>query len=745
MNKKLALLSILSALAISANACETGEYNDLNCDESYQTECLSPTHFMACQNGKLIVDTCGSNAYCHVDESGVGACIAFNPETEPECSASKPCADATKECSAEGKCVDKQTEPECTAENAAEKCSADKPVCSAEGKCVADEPECAYDIFCTDGKVCEEGKCVDPECDVDSPCETGKMCYNGACITEPAALNPTPMENVEVTPAELAGGETAPTFPSECATIDLSNIAEVATMGNGFDYVKEGNKVTINITAADVCIELMGEHEGSVTIKDASNHGASIKLNNVNIKEFKKGSGLAIKNGDITSGAHYLLSLAGENVITGGVTSKSKKVLSCNGNLDIIGDGSLTVNAKYKTGVGVDDILKIYSGTLNINLSRDENVEWDLDDADPENPVEKMEKGFGIKAGNGFEMVGGALNIFAHDTKEFKGVEPRGVKVDGMDAVDPEDGSIADYGKGKGKVIIKAGDIVIQSDAKALSAGWDIEEDATTEATEDDPTPDLEISGGRIQIRTFGDVRDEPVNPDDDPKLSPEGIEGKRNVTISGGEISIYTSDDAINAGNDISITGGKIIAWSTQNDGIDANHEIHIEGGQITAMGTHGRECGLDADYNEDVYYIGGTVMSLSGNNNAPMGAGNLSFAEVVLGNESLAGKTIVFAEKDSTDVIAAMQVPANYNSGNNLVVLNSNIQDGETYRVLVAPTITLETGATWFDSILNIMLDGAATFDGGTEYLVKAGLVPVEPPHGAKPADNPVQGADE
>ncbi len=906
MNKKLAIVCMISALSFAASACDTGEYNDLKCDASYKAECLSSSQYMVCENSELVVKQCGNNSYCKVGDDGVGACVAYTTEpectaenvaekctdptkpvcsaegkcvaAEPECTAdnaaekctdpTKPvcsaegkcvaaepectadnaaetCTDPTKPvCSAEGKCVAEEPEctadnaaenctdptkpvcsaegkcvaaepectadnaaekctdptkpvcsaegkcvaaepectaenaaenctdptkpvcsaegkcvaeePECTAENAAEKCTdPTKPVCSAEGKCVAEEPECAYDKFCTDGKVCTDGKCVDPECDADNPCETGKMCYNGACITEPAVLNPAPMENVVVTPAALAEGETAPSVPAECIKINI-NTADPANADwdtTKVDFAKSYGEdalssATFKINAADVCVEISGEIAGTLTIDDKSNnYGATIVLNGLTINESAAGSGLAIKNKDITK--HYVMALAdgSTNVISGGANSSSKKVLSCGANLDIVGNGSLTVNAKYKTGVAVDDVLKIYSGTLNVNVSRDENVVWDKDE---DEVTDAPEKGFGLKIGNGFEMVGGALNIFAHDTKEYKGVEPRGVKVDGTDGdenitAESEDCKAeSNYGAGKGYVKIKGGDIVIQSDAKALSAGWDIAEDFENSCDADNPTPDLEISGGRIQIRTFGDVRDEPVNPEDDPKLSPEGIEAKNDLTITGGEITVFTSDDAINAGHDIHIKGGKIIAWSSQNDAIDSNHELYIEGGQIAAMGMHGRECGLDADYNEDVYYTNGTVMALSGNNNAPQGNGNANFAQVVLGNESLAGKTIVVSEKDTDTIIAAMQVPANYNSGNNLVVLDEKIKAGETYRVLVGATLNFEDGASLFDTVLGIMLDGAATFTGGDEYLVKAGLVPVEPPHGAKPSSDAEKGLD-
>ncbi len=690
MNRKFVLIALLSTLAISANACDLEFWNHSECDDSYTPECVSTTEYQVCHKGKLAVQSCGETSLCQVNEAGVGVCVDTS------------------------------------------------------------EPECAYDKFCSDNKVCAEGKCVDPECSVDKPCQIGEFCYNGACLDEPALLTPNAIDDLVALPAPLVDGETAPVIPGTCTpdaiiTTEGSNGVEnncvvlpgevVPTIPGTCTQIDISTTKDIAIDKENSCIELYGETSGTVTITDKKKYGATIKLNNIKINENADGSGLAIKKGDIQN--HYVLLLKGNNEITGSANVNTKKALSCSGNLDIVGPGTLNVNAKYKTGVGVDDVLKIYGGTLNINVSRDENVVWEK----PSNP----EKGFGIKAGNGFEMVGGALNILAHDAVEYKGVEPRGVKVDGTDgAEDDVDCSQENYGAGKGYVKIKGGNIVIQSDAKALSAGWDIEEDTTNDCDHDNPTPDLEISGGNIKIRTMGIVRPDPVDENDEPKLSPEGIEAKNDLTITGGEISVITADDAINAGHDIVIKGGKIIAWSTQNDGIDSNNTLHIEGGQIVTMGMHGRECGLDADYNEDVYYTNGTVMALSGNNNAPQGNGNANFAQVVLGNSPLAGKAIVVTEKDNDNIIAAMQVPAEYVSGNNLVVLSDKIKAGQTYRVLVDAKLDLADGARLFDSMLGIMLDGAATVAGGEEFFVKAGLVPVEPPHGAKPSDEAEKGLD-
>ena len=73
-------------------------------------------------------------------------------------------------------------------------------------------------------------------------------------------------------------------------------------------------------------------------------------------------------------------------------------------------------------------------------------------------------------------------------------------------------------------------------------------------------------------------------------KTSSEGIEGA-SVTIDGGDITLYASDDGINAPGSsftnavITIDGGKlnVTVGSGDTDAIDSNGDIYVTGGTIT------------------------------------------------------------------------------------------------------------------------------------------------------------------
>ncbi len=125
----------------------------------------------------------------------------------------------------------------------------------------------------------------------------------------------------------------------------------------------------------------------------------------------------------------------------------------------------------------------------------------------------------------------------------------------------------------------------------------------------------LTISGGLTRVTTSG--------------AGGEGIESKEEILISGGQVIVNASDDAINAAylkndqkqkvsgtGDLTITGGYIYACSTGNDGIDTNGDCKIQGGIVYAVGASGAEVAIDANSEEQkkLYITGGTVFAIGG-----------------------------------------------------------------------------------------------------------------------------------
>jgi hypothetical protein len=106
-----------------------------------------------------------------------------------------------------------------------------------------------------------------------------------------------------------------------------------------------------------------------------------------------------------------------------------------------------------------------------------------------------------------------------------------------------------------------------------------------------------------------------------------EGIESKEEIVISGGEVIVNASDDAINAAylkddnknwvsgsGNMTITGGYVFACSSGNDGIDTNGDCKIQGGIVYAIGGSNGEMAIDANTEErkTLYITGGSVFAI-------------------------------------------------------------------------------------------------------------------------------------
>lgn len=120
---------------------------------------------------------------------------------------------------------------------------------------------------------------------------------------------------------------------------------------------------------------------------------------------------------------------------------------------------------------------------------------------------------------------------------------------------------------------------------------------------------------------------------------SEEGLEAA-TVNIYSGNITIYSSDDCINAANKelsdysfaINISGGKIWAYSSDGDGFDSNGTIDISGGSVTVWTANtADDQPLDAD--GKITISGGTVLAAGGSSGMGM---NLSSSQgyVIFGN---------------------------------------------------------------------------------------------------------------
>lgn len=364
--------------------------------------------------------------------------------------------------------------------------------------------------------------------------------------------------------------------------------------------------------------------------------------------------------------------------------SDTKGSIYTKGALLISGSGSLTLNEGYKHGIYSKDYIRIFCGTLNVNTSG-------------RNAIQSV---------NGFVMDSGEITISGTGTNTNN--QSRGIIVEG--AEDTEN-------PGEGFIVINGGKITSSTIGKGMSAKWDIEDDAETEDTSDDPYPYILINGGEISITTTGTPADESsstytftdadgVTVSETTKLSPEGIEGKQAVFISGGIINLNCTDDCINASRDdsgyagqIVISGGNIYAYSSSNDAIDSNGTLTISGGVIVALTAKTPECAFDCD--ENTFAItGGLLVGVGTSNYSKPTSSACEQSTVVLsGNYFGAGGTTFALEDSSGNAAFAFAIPSVFGtsaSSQYIMVLSSpKIAAGTTYKAVSG--VTASGGSTF------------------------------------------------
>ncbi|MBQ6681377.1 MAG: carbohydrate-binding domain-containing protein [Prevotella sp.] len=210
----------------------------------------------------------------------------------------------------------------------------------------------------------------------------------------------------------------------------------------------------------------------------------------------------------------------------------------------------------------------------------------------------------------------------------------------------------------------------------------------------------ITISGGITSVTTNG--------------AGGEGIESKEEITISGGQVIVNASDDAINAAykkddsdkwvsgsGNMTVTGGYVFARSTNNDGMDSNGNTYIKGGLVYAIGAAGAEMAIDANTEEQkkLYIQGGTIIAVGKlENGASISGGTCKQTTSWTGNTW-------YALYDGSTLVAAFQTPAKSGSSGGYGPGGGS----QSLIVYTSSTPALKTGST----------NNPMTVTGGTEYF--------------------------
>lgn len=468
-------------------------------------------------------------------------------------------------------------------------------------------------------------------------------------------------------------------------------------------HIQDGKRIKVKVvtgTTNTLTDAVGGSQKGCLYIKGHAEFAQKGTLNIVgNVKHgIKVGEYMTLKNaslnitsavGDGISCSQYFLMESGSVCISGigddgiqcdldgeastGETTDHEDEDS--GNVYILG-GTIDINvtATAAKGIKCDGDMKISAGILTVKTSG--NGEWDSDD-------QETKAACGLSCDGNMTISGGTLALTS------TGSGGKGMKCDGVLTI--SDGTIEVvtsgglyYNNGTTENTNYTGNTDnvssnYYSSPKGIKAGL-----KTQSGSSYTYSGGIDISGGIITVTTSG--------------RNGEGIESKNYLNISGGHITVNAYDDAINSGQDMTITDGYVFARGTNNDGLDSNGNLYIKGGVVYAIGATAPEVAIDANSEEQkkFYFTGGTLVAIGG-----LESGS-SLSQTCYSSSSWE-KSTWYALYNGDNLALAFKTPAS--AGSTLVVSSSGT-------VSLKSGVTVSGGTEYFGGVGNV--DG--TISGGS-----------------------------
>lgn len=562
---------------------------------------------------------------------------------------------------------------------------------------------------------------------------------------------------VELNSAALSETETIPTSDTDQnyndyiennfsakATTKIAFNGTTASVTNKLDgdtIDVEGANVEIHAHSKGFVVEVSGETTNG-SLKIYSEKKFELLLNGVSIAN-PDGSAVNIQNGNC------FVVLQGENTLTDGssasytpvaVTSAyasivanedSKAVMFSEDNLRFSGTGLLTVKAqnnKGKAAISSDDAIFVRPNT-NISITCGSGA------------------GNGIKANDDITLKGGVLNI------QTAAAGSKGLSSDGrLDISGGRITAITTGGVDTSNSSNPSGCAAIKADSVMTISGGEVYLKSTGQGGKGISCDEaLNISGGTIHIITEGSQYGSSnqmggggmgrpgQSSSSSNSVSPKGIRGDKDITISGGEILVRTSgsngegieskatltftggktavsayDDGMNASKAINVTGGYVFSISNgQGDGIDSNGSISATGGtMIGVASTLGSEEGIDLE-NSTFKMSNANVISIGGG----MGMGGMGMGASYSGHyvsttiSGNVGSYVALCDGDKPLIVFAL--PRQYSNGSMLLSAPSLGSGTYTLKTNVTPT----GGTFWMN-----LYEGATSISNGSSTSVTA-----------------------
>ena len=514
--------------------------------------------------------------------------------------------------------------------------------------------------------------------------QTGEMAYeNGATLTIMGrTFNLADIDAMTVDEASVTDNQVVVTYDGTSATVTIAgNVAQYVTPTISGAHVSIEQTNTEAVDEDEITYVLSGTtSDGEFAL--SGSYKCTVSLAGVTLTN---PSGAAI---NITNGKRIQISAKKdtENTLADGsggsqkacVYSKGQIQLQGNGTLNVVGNTkhaiksgdyitvkNLTLNITSAVGDGIncEEYFLMKSGTVSISGTGDDGIQCDLggdastgeivatetvdahDDEDSGNVYIEggtlnitvtADAAKGIKSEGDLKISDGTFTIKttgggAWDTDDLKTKASSCLSADGNTTISGGTLSLTSTGaggkgiNGDGAFTATGGNVTIKTSGNAVVASSSGSLSTVSSSSQlDRYSSDYKSSPKGLKIDGAITISDNAVISVTTTGAGGEGIESKTSIDITGGQVTVVATDDAINASTntetngsgDLTISGGYVYARSTGNDGIDSNGNCYIKGGLVYAIGTSSPEVAIDANTEDrkQLYVQGGTLIAIGG-----------------------------------------------------------------------------------------------------------------------------------
>ena len=562
-------------------------------------------------------------------------------------------------------------------------------------------------------------------------------------------------ENIKMNkPATIVNGSLSATVASmETLTgEDINSDGTVITTDESTDDTWKDNKVSVNLNEVSGSTytitkggiyTLTGTYKGMICVD--SSDKVKLILNGVNITN-ENGPAIYFKNskkGIIESAKDST------NTLTDGskYSVDAKGCVFSNDDLDIQGEGTITINANYNHGIASDDDIKIDDSTINITTTVGDAINAN-DGVNVKSGTVNIETmGDGINGEKYVEINAGTVNIttkgeIAEKTNKdeppmggFGGGRPQMPQGEngqqppempkgengqqppempqGENGQQPPEMPQGENNKQQNtndskKTVNEATTETTTEDENSVSSkgiksdnlitinGGSIDINSTDHSIKCDNL--IVVNGGNISLKSDISKGIKAVGclfingGDIDIDTKDEGIESKSNVTINGGDINIKSQDDGINAGGGSGATMMNNVKDSDQ-------HQIVINGGKIVV---NAQGDGLDS--NGNLYFFGGEIL-VNGPTSGGDGSLDSSAENTLYGGTlfAIGSDGMVECPKSEGQNIFNITLEETQKANSSIVIMDSNnktiyeaVSDKE-FKNIIFSSADIKTGNTY------------------------------------------------